>query len=153
KRGMPAGVERLVASEAILRGMGWIEMGTGNQALRHGLRRRMSAAVLQQFRQHMGVRPVGTLAVRGRGSLEHLDPPDLADEHPMRAGAENEAHRRISRLEQRSAGMRQEPRGHVRDGDADARVELQGTEAEVEERRLPVLWAQGLSIRPERGEL
>jgi len=68
----------------------------------------------------------------------------------VRAAGNDDAHRRIPRLEQRPAGMRQELRGHVGIGHPDAHVHLQGAEAEIEQRGAPILFAQRLFIRPER---
>src|SRR3979490_3414366 len=92
-------VEVAAISAPIPHGMGRIEMGTWNPAVRYGFRRRMSPLVTEQLRQHVGVRPLRTFAVRSGNRLKGLDASDPAHKHPMRACSENDGHCRVARFE------------------------------------------------------
>jgi hypothetical protein len=64
--------------------------------------------------------------------LKHLDPPEPADEDPVRAGAENDHHCRVARLEQRPPDVRQKLGDHFWIRHAYAGIDLQCHEAEIE---------------------
>ena len=80
-------VERPGPAQPIARRMRRIEMRAGNPALGDRLGRGMGPAALQQLRQHMGVRPVGTSSRGRRDRLIDLDPAEPADEDAVRIGA------------------------------------------------------------------
>jgi hypothetical protein len=146
-------VERLAVPGRIPCGVRGIDMGAWNPTVRHKLRRRMGPPVMEQLRQHVGVRSLRAFSVGGRNRLKDLDPPHLAHEYPMRVHGENETHRRIPLLEQSPSGMEAEFCCQLRIGHADAKVRVPSTEAEIEQGGFPVLLTQGLDIGPQRGEL
>ena len=136
-----ARVERQRASERVLDRVRWIKMCAGHEAVGNRLRGRMCAAMAQELWQHMGVRSVRALAVRRRDRLEHLDTAQAADEHAVRARRNDDAHRGVARLEHRTSDMRAQPRRNIRIGDANAGIDLERIEAEIEQNTVAILRA------------
>lgn len=112
----------------------------------------MGAPMLQQLGKHVCVGPFRTLAGGRRDRLKDLDPSEPARKYPVRAAGENDAHRRIARLEQRPASVRQQLRGDLRIGHPDTHVHLQSTKTEIEQRGLAILFPQRLYVRTKRGQ-
>ena len=77
-------LERTGLAEPVARGMRGVKMRAGNPSRRNRFGRRMGAAALQEFWQHMGMRPVRALAGGRRDRLIHLDAAEPGEEDAVR---------------------------------------------------------------------
>ena len=114
KRLVAAQVECSRVPRPVCHGVRRIKVGARNPTDGNRLRRRMGAPMLQQLGKHVCVGPFRTLAGGRRDRLKDLDPSEPARKYPVWAAGENDAHRRIARLEQRPASVRQQLRGDLR---------------------------------------
>ena len=100
----------------------------------------------------MGVRPLGGGTARRGDRLVDLGAPGARHEDAVRAVLQDQSHRGIAMVEQRAAGVGAQPLGEGRLRGADAAIDLQHTEPEIEQHGRAVLAAQRLRVRPELGE-
>src|ERR1700747_156014 len=94
----------------------------------------------------MGMRPARTLAARRRYRLKHLGSADPAEEDAMRIGCQSDAHGVVAGCEDGFAEAAAQRRGKFRISAADANVDLQGAEPEIEQDAIPIFIAQRVGI-------
>jgi len=135
-------------------GIGRVQMDDGQQAIGHRHGGGMAAAMAEEFRQHMGMRPGRTGPARGRDRLEHFDPAKDADEDPMGAERRHGRHQVVSGFENRPAKGGAQPGQGGGVAGPDAGIGLRQVEAEIEQDRFPVLRADrrpvGAEFRQDR---
>lgn len=129
-----------------------MDMGARHQVLgdRYGLRVRLTGP--QQFRQKMGMRALGALAVRRWDRPEHLDASEPTGEDAMRAYLRHRSTERIAGREQRPPAPFPEVVDDGQIGGTYAHVNLQGAEPEIEEDRRAILWTNGIAVRTKFGQ-
>ena len=124
-----------------------IEMRAGDPAFGQWFGRRMSSPMRQQFWQDMSMRPVGAFAVWRRDRLEHLSPRDAADEHTVRIGRQDDAHRIVAWRKHGLSCAAPKCSDNRRIIDANASVYLQDAEAEIEQNAVAILTTQCVTVR------
>ena len=145
EQGLKGGVmfspERTLPAELVAEWMRRIKMRAGNPAVRQRLGRRVGA-VREQFWQEVCVRAIRASPAGWRDRLEHFGPRDSAREHPVRIGRQEDTHHVIFGREHGLSRAAPEGGDDVGFADPDARIDLQGTEAEIEQDTVAILSTQ-----------
>ena len=147
KGGVMLSPERTLPAELVAEWMRRIEMRAGNPAVRQRIGRRMGAAVREQFRQNVCVRAIGTSPARWRDRLEHFGSRDTAHEHPVRIGCQDDTHHVVFGREHGLSGAAPEGGDDIGVADPNASIDLQRTEAEIEQDTVAILDTQCATIR------
>ena len=126
--------------------MGRVDVRAWNPAGRQRFVRRVRAAMRQQFRKHMGVRPARALAVGWRDRLINLDAAEAADKDAMRIGRQDYFHDATAGTKYRFSCAAPQRRDDVGIPTADIKVSLQSPEAEIEQDAGAIFLSQGLAV-------